>query len=203
MLSYIDPILFPDELRIFEVATDTYVYEIFKNGSRSLENSKFRLLSKDEIHSISQVDVYVREPFDRFVVGVQSFLEHNPKLEKNTAVQMIDDLLFLNSHFSLQFHWIANLVRHVNIPMSIKPLSDLYKITNVAHNSISRDQLLVNTFKSNQKLQFYLKLDKILTEVFVGKTVMFTDIVQYIKTNEPELYREVIQRSKDICSVLD
>ena len=207
MLAYLDPILFPDDIRLIETLSGDYIYPIFKNGSRSLENSGLKILSIEEFTKVSHVNVYVRDPFERFVTGVRSFIRLNPSLDKDTVVKMINELLFLNGHFSLQFHWIVNLVRHVDPLITLHPLSELSKVTPMflksQYSEEEMDQDLVSIFKENQKLQFYLKLDKVLTEVFINKTVKFSDIVAYIKTNESDLYQEVLQRSKDLCSVLD
>jgi hypothetical protein len=52
------------------------------------------------------------------------------------------------------------------------------------------------------KVAFYMQLDKILTETFLGQTVEFPQLVAAIKVHHPELYAEVIQRSISICNVL-
>jgi hypothetical protein len=57
-------------------------------------------------------------------------------------------------------------------------------------------------FKHNDKLHFYLSIDKVLTESLIGFTVEFKDIVKLIKIRHPDVYVELIKRSKDLCSVL-
>jgi hypothetical protein len=72
-----------------------------------------------------------------------------------------------------------------------------------SYNSYPRDESLITHFKNNEKLNFYLQLDKIINDNFVNKTVTFDEVVAYIKLMHPTVYTEIIQRSKDICSVLD
>ena len=204
MLSFIDPILFPDECEVLEVAPDRYVYNIFINGSSSLRESGFRILSLDEVAKLSHVEVYVREPFDRYVGGVQKYLSDlDSKIDHQTVLSMVDEFLFLNRHFSLQFHWLVNLRRHCNPSITIRPLRDLGYLTSQTRHVMPRDPKLIQHFKNHDRLWFYLHLDKILTEDLLGQTVTFKDILNSIKNKYPEQYKEVIQRSQSICGVLD
>lgn len=203
MLSYLDPILFPDECEVLEVAPNRYVYSIFKNGSSSLRKSNFRTLNTDEIAELTNIEVFVREPFERYVSGVQTYLQHNSHLDRATTLTMIDEYLFLNRHFALQFHWIMNLMRfNPTVLMTIRPVSELESATDLTWNAIARDKSLLEYFEENEKLKFYLMLDTVLMH-FVGQTVNFGTIVQYIKVEYPVLYEETIERVKDLCTVLD
>ena len=204
MLSYLDPILFPDECEVLEVAPNRYVYNIFKNGSSSLRKSGFRILNSDEVSKLTNIEVFVRDPFERYVSGVQSYLRYlDTGYDRNTVLQIIDEFLFLNRHFALQFHWLVNLARQTSANITIRPIEELGITTDLTWNALARDEKLIEHFKSNDRLWFYLRLDQVLTEEFIGKTVQFKDIIEYIHTNYPVLYEEVIQRSRDLCAVLD
>lgn len=203
MLSYIDPILFPDECEVLEVAPNRYVYNIFKNGSSSLRKSDFRLLNLDEIAKLETIEVFLRDPFERYISGVQSYLRYlDPAYDRITVLRMIDEFLFLNRHFSLQFHWLVNLAQHTSARIALRPLSDLGTITDLTWNALTKDQALIKHFEANDRLWFYLRLDQVLLD-FIGQPVKFTEIIEHIKIEYPVLYEEVIQRSKDICAVLD
>ena len=153
---------------------------------------------------MAQVQVYVREPFERYVSGVQTYLKNNPHLDRATALTMIDQYLFLDRHFALQFHWLVNLVRQTNNPwITIVPWTELSNATELTWNVLARDETLTDYFKSNNKLWYYLQLDKVLTEDFVGQTAKFTEILAHIKVKYSDLYQEVIQRNKGLCTVLD
>jgi hypothetical protein len=202
MLSYLDPILFPDECEVLEMGFGNFVYPIFKNGSSSLRGDHPIVLTKEKLRAIGHITVYLREPFERYVSGVQTYLRHNPHLDRATALTIIDQYLFLNRHFALQFHWLVNLRRYYNGYLTFKSVDDLGDITENTWNALERDQSIVDYFKENQKLEFYLQLDKALLE-FVGKTVKFTDVLVHIHTFYPNVYDEIIKRSRDICNVLD
>ena len=205
MLSYLDPILFPDECEILVGKNGQLIYPIYKNGSSSLRADHPDLVPRDQLQNrVAQVQVYVREPFERFVSGVQTYLKNNPHLDRATALTMIDQYLFLDRHFALQFHWLVNLVRQTNDPwITIIPWTELSNATELTWNVLARDETLIEYFKPNTKLWYYLQLDKVVTEEFVNKTVKFQDIMTHIHTFLPDLYTEVIQRSQDICTALD
>ena len=203
MLSYLDPVLFPDECEILEVSPNRYVYSIFKNGSSSLSNSNFRKLRLSEIVQLTNVEVFIRDPFDRYVSGVQTFLRFHPEFQRETTIKLIHEYLFLNRHFNLQFHWLVNLARYTNATITIRPIEELNTATDLTWHQLSRNESLVAEFSQNARLHYYLQLDKVLRHDLLGKTVEFKDIIKHIFDYYPDLYKDVIQRSRDLCAVLD
>ena len=204
MLSYLDPLLFPDDVLVIELTKDRYVYPIYKNASSSLFETAKNTLSTDSIKKLKYVEVFVREPFERYVSGVQTYLRHNPHLDRATALSMIDEYLFLNRHFALQFHWIMNLIRfNPGVWMTFRPMSELDSATDLTWNALTRDQTLIDYFNDNRKLWFYLQLDKVLTEDFVGQSATMPMILAHIKVKYPGLYEETIERTQELCAVLD
>ena len=204
MLSYLDPILFPDEILVIELTTNRYVYPIYKNASSSLFEAAKSVLSVERLNQIGHVEVFVREPFERYVSGVQTYLRLNPHLDRATALSMIDEYLFLNRHFTLQFHWLINLIRfNSDLWITFKTMKELNNATDLTWNALTRDETLIEYFKENKKLWFYLQLDKILTEDFIGKTVKFKEILALIKDKYPLIYKETIERTQELCAVLD
>ena len=201
MLSQVDNIIFPDRCDVLEIVpSQRYVYPIYKNGSSSLYESGFRLVGHDELPNIDIVDIYVRNPYDRFATGVNTFLQHNSSLDRATALYFINNYLFLNRHFCPQFHWLVNLQRFTNAKIKINPIDTLSDITALRSNQ-SQDPLLDEALNT-EKLHFYLSIDKVLTEDLLGKTVPFKLIVQTIRHRYPDVYKEVVQRSIDLCNVL-
>jgi hypothetical protein len=202
MLGYLDPMLFPDEILVIEFTKDRYVYPIYKNGSSGLFELCYATLDTDQIRQLDHIEVFLREPFERYVSGVQTYLRYNSHLDRATALSMIDEYLFLDRHFALQFHWIVNLQRFTDASMTFKNMSELHNDVGKTWNALTRDQSLIDYFNDNQKLWFYLLLDKILYEDFMGQTVKMSTIVAHIKDKHPVLYEEVIQRNQELCTVL-
>ena len=202
MLSQLDNIIFPDRCDVLEIVpSQRYVYPIYKNGSSSLYSSGFRLVDHDELPNIPVVDIYVRNPYDRFVTGVNTFLQHNKDLDQATVLHFVNNYLFLNRHFCPQFHWLINLQRFTRAKIRINSIDTLSDITTLQVNQ-SQDPLL-DEILSTEKLHFYLSIDKVLTEDLMGKTVPFKLIAQTIRHRYPTVYKEVVQRSIDLCNVLD
>jgi len=204
MLSQLDNIIFPDRCDVLEIVpSQRYLYPIFKNASSSLMNSGFRVIDQSELNTIQNIEVLVRNPYERFLSGVQTYLDKlDPKLDYNTALHFIEHHLFLNRHFVPQFHWLVNLQRFTNATITIRPLHFVETLTDVKINTSVPDPVLDEYFADNNKVNFYLQVDKVLVNNLLGKTVSFTDIVDTIKSEYPEVYKEVIQRSKDLCTVL-
>jgi hypothetical protein len=202
MLSQLDNIIFPDRCDVLEIVpSQRYVYPIYKNGSSSLYNSGFRLVNNDELIHISVIDIYVRSAYDRFVTGVNTFLQHNTNLDRATVLNFITNYLFLNRHFCPQFHWLVNLQRFTNAKIRINPINSMAEITTLKYN-ISENPML-DEILCTEKVNFYLSIDKVLTEDLIGQTVPFKLIIETAKHRYPEIYKEIVQRSIDLCNVLD
>jgi len=204
MLSYLDPLLFPDEILVVELDPGRFAYPIYKNGSSGLLEKSRSVTGPEVIKHLKTIEVFVREPFERYVSGVQTYLRYNSHLDRATALTMIDQYLFLDRHFALQFHWLVNLQRfNSNVWMTFRSVTELENEIGETWNTLTRDQTLVDYFKENRKLHFYLQLDKVLYYEFLGQTVTFKMILAYIKNTYPGLYEEVIERSQQLCAVLD
>lgn len=201
MLSQLDNIIFPDRCEVLEVAPQRFVYPIYKNGSSSLYMSGFRLLEHNELVDIPVIDVYVRNPYDRFITGVNTFLKHHKELDQATVLYFVKHYLFLNRHFCPQFYWLVNLQRFTNAKIRINHINSLSDITTLKDNS--NEDPLLDEYLSYEKIHFYLSVDKVLTEDLLGQTVTFADIVKRIHTFYPEVYEEIIQRSINLGQIIN
>ena len=204
MLGTITPELFPNECQVIEIIPDTqYVYPIFKNGSSSLVRSGYPLISDQQLSAIKNVEVYVREPHDRFVSGVQTYLSKlDSKADIKTALYFIEKYLYLNRHFCPQIFWLMNLRRFTNASITIKPIESITQITNFNINQSKRDLELVKHFEQKSKVRFYNEIDEVLTINLLGKTVEFNEIIELLKENYSELYFELFTRCRDIIDVV-
>lgn len=201
MISYLDPIIFPDECKIYQF-NDRFIYPIFKNGSTTITSS-CSLLDPVYLNSVNLVEVFVREPYDRYISGVQTYLNNNLELDRPTSLKLISEFLFLNRHFSLQFHWLMNFARFSKAKFYIRPIKEISTITDKKINEKTRDNTLDDYFKDNSKLHFYLQIDKVIYEQCTGNIVEWSDILALVKKNNLDIYNEVIQRSKNLCNVLE
>ena len=202
MLSQIDNILFPDRCEVLEVTSQRFVFPIHKNGSTSLHKSRFRTLTLEEIKQLQVIEVFVRDPIERFDSGAQKFMDLMmlEGCELETTAYFIHNYLFLNNHYAPQFFWLLNLQRFTTAKIKLNHMSNLSEITKYHENKSAEKDPLINS--DNPKIQFYYKLDQVLVGELLGRTVTFKQIVQTIKHRFPEAYKEIVQRSIDLCNVL-
>lgn len=204
MISYLDPIIFPDECVVLKLPNDRYVYPIHKNGSSSLRRMNFPTV--DDVSTLEEIDVYIREPYKRFLSGVGTYLEYldrdiSPPLDRATALHFVKNYLFLNRHYCPQFYWLVNLRRFTSAKIRLLPLASIAEIVESDRNN-SKENYIKLAAEFDDKVQFYLEPDKILYHNFINKTVSFEEIVEFIKIHRPIVYKEIIKRSIDICNVL-
>ena len=201
MLSYLDPILFPDECEILQLPNGRFIYPIYKNGSSSLHRMGLPVVKN--LADCKEIDVLIREPYERFLSGVNTFIKNlDPGLDKTTILYFVKNYLFLNRHYCPQFFWLLNLQRFSQAKIRLLRFSELNTITTFKNN-ISPENYMSLASEFNNKVHFYLQLDKILYYDLINQTVDFKDIIHYLKTNYTKVYDEIITRSKNLCSVLD
>lgn len=204
MLGAITQELFPDECRVLEIVPDVqYVYPIFKNGSTSLFKSGHREISKQQLSTVKNVEVYVRDPHERFISGVKSYLNGLDKsLDKNTAMYFVKTYPYLNRHFCPQIFWLMNLQRFSNASITIKPVEQLFDIIVANKNKSQTDTEIAEYFEQSSKVRFYNEIDEVLTVNLIGRTVAFEEIVELIKQNYSEVYSEMFLVPRKIFNVV-
>jgi hypothetical protein len=216
MFSEVDSVIFPKSCEVIQVASQHFVYPIFKCGRSSLlismESQGWTFVPEGKISGITDpITVFLRDPKDRFVSGVNTYLQHlsaeGNQLDQHTVLYFINRYLFLNRHYAPQFFWLLNLARFsgVNALIELKPMTDISLLTDKhSHAMVDpvTDQLKqqIESFDWS-KLELYLFLDQILLD-HVGQTLTIADLIDYVKHKQPELYNLVFQSTMDITNVL-
>jgi hypothetical protein len=216
MFLEVDSIIFPDSCEVIQVASQHFVYPIFKCGRSSLTNSMYskgwKFVSEDKIKTIQEpFTVFLRDPWDRFLSGVNTYLQHleneGNSLDTHTVLYFVNRYLFLNRHYAPQFFWLLNLAKFVGIDaqVSLRNLADISTLVDMNHRA--RVAPITDELKNRiesfdwSKLELYLFLDQILLD-HVGQTISIRNLLLYIKNNQPELYQLVFEKSADIVNVL-
>ena len=200
MLSYLDPIIFPDDCEVLELPNNRYIYPIYKNGSSSLH--QMNLPRVNSFDNIAVIDVLIREPKQRFLSGVSTYLNNlDDSLDKDTALYFVKNYLFLNRHFCPQFYWLVNLRRFTKSKIRLLPFESINNITNINQNKSPENYTDLDKYFGD-KVEFYLQLDKVLYYDLINQTVSFEQILDSIESDYFELHKEVIQRSRELCNVL-
>jgi hypothetical protein len=215
MFSEIDKTIFPDSCEVLEIIpSQLFVYPIFKNGSSSLTESAPKLGWKTiDQHNISQIQtpitVFLRDPKERFISGVNTFLQHCHRdyqgLDTRTILFFVEKYLFLNRHYAPQFFWLINLARYSQAPLKFQHMNEIGQLTScVTRAGVTppTEEFLqsIQSFPWSQ-LELYFFLDQLLIER-IGTQTTFVDLVNDIKTTHRNLYELIFERTYKIFDVL-
>jgi len=146
MLTSLDAMLFPDDCEVVEILPhNRCIYLVQKNGSSSLRtdaaNQRWKIFRNHDLYDLTYVDIYIRHPQERYLSGVNTFVQHlmrdNPDLDKSTCMTLALKYSFLNRHYLPQWHWVVNLARFLqpSCQLRLHPLAALKDITNLHRRS--------------------------------------------------------------------
>jgi len=209
MLSHLDYIIFPDRCEVIEIIpSQRYFYSIFKNGSSSIVKqtkvSKWKILLNEQIKRIPSVDVIVRDPQQRLISGINSFvtqtIQSNPMLDRNTIIWFAKNYLHLNRHYCMQYAWILNLARYLDpdAKINLLGLDNITQITNFEMNPWGqKDKNIADEILSLPHQEMYHRIDNVLFNA-IGQSLTFTELTELIRTQDYEAHRQVILRSQNI-----
>jgi hypothetical protein len=213
MLSHLDRILFPDRCEVIEVTpSQRYVYIIFKNGHSSFDSFKIknpcRILINQQIQKLNSIDVIIRNPHDRLVSGINTFIQHtlrdNAGLDPNTVEWFALNYLSLDRHYALQFAWLLNLARYSNpdTTLNFLPISAVGEIT--GRNSkpegvLPANMALIEKISSIKNNEMYQRVDTAIFQC-IGQSLTFKELLQHIKNTDPVAYEYVIGYAQQILN---
>lgn len=217
MLSQLDHILWPNRCEVYEtVPSQRYVYAIFKNGRTSLLNcaqkNRWRILFNEQISKLASVDVILRDPHSRMISGINIYLQQvmreNPSLDRPTAIWFIKNYLFLNRHFSPQFHWIFNLSRYMKSEAKLNffDMSELDNIVDRNDKPTGFDEIpehLDQEIGDVLDADMYHRIDQALIDNCLGKSLHFKDVMETIQNADPIAYEHAIGRTLKILKSID
>jgi hypothetical protein len=205
MLSRIDDIIFPDRCEVIELASQRYIYSIFKNGSSSINEyaqaQKCKILFNEQIRKLTDINVIIRNPQERFISGfntyVYNILRDNPQLDLDTIIYFAETYLFLNRHYAPQFNWLVNLTRYTDkstTKLHLHGMDSLKEFTplNIKPNEEKiLSQEVVDRLNTNIHNEMYLRIDNLLLSL-VGQAMTFNEILTYLKEQDPKACEHVL-----------
>jgi hypothetical protein len=219
MFSKIDNIIFPNSCEVIQLSSQHFVFPIMKNGSTSFFAQIQKQIRKDwkvivdqDIQHISApITVFLRPPKERFISGVNTYLQHLqrdwPNLDRKTVLWFVGNYMFLNRHFCPQFFWLVNLGKFINhdTVLDLQPMSEITKLTNMNDraNVIPPTQEFLKEIQMFEwaQLELYFFLDQLLLDR-VGKQLTYHELMSDIQTNHKELYNLIFQPTFDIINAL-
>jgi hypothetical protein len=216
MFSEVDSIVFPDSCEVIQVASQQFVYPIFKCGRSSLtwkmESRGWTFVSEKDINKINTpIRIFLREPRERFLSGINTYLQHlaaeGNELDQHTVLYFVNRYLFLNRHYAPQFFWLLNLARFTR-PDTLVTFSPMTEIGQLTHfNSRAgveplTDELAqkINSFNWTS-VELYYALDQILID-HIGKTITIHELLTHVQDKHSNLYDLVFKKSLNITNVL-
>lgn len=216
MFNEIDKTIFADSCEVLQTSSQQFLYPIFKNGRSSFRimssTPGWKYLDLDTIKTIKDpFIVFLRDPKERFISGVNTYLQHlkneNPDLDTKTILFFVNRYLFLNRHYCPQFFWLINLAKHTSsdVRMQFKAMSGIAEMTPYhCHAMIEPPgpEFLKSIADFNwSQLELYFYLDQLLIDR-IGQELTFRELCQIIKTEYPEVYQLVFNKSIDLINVL-
>lgn len=212
MFSQLDNVIFPDSCEVVRCSSQLCVYPIFKNGSSSInesvEEKGWEIVRDYDIENINTpIRVYVRDAQQRFVSGVNTFVQHNSNLDLKTALWFVREYPFLNRHFAPQFFWIINLARfmHYDTKIEIRSVDDIAKITSRYSDAgiLPASEEFTREFESLDwnHMRLYYYLDQILTDL-VGQTVTYPELVAIVRDQHTSLFEMVFGKSMNLVELV-
>ena len=213
MLSHLDRIIFPDRCEVLEVVpSQRYVYVIFKNGHSSFDAFEIknpgRVVVNQQIQKLTNIDVIVRDPQDRLISGINTFIQHtvrdNPDLDPTTVEWFALNYLSLNRHYASQFSWLLNLARYLdsNTTLNFLPMSAVGDITGFNRKPYGvqpSSKELINQINLLTHKEMYQRIDAVIFGC-IGQSMTFTKLLQHIKTVDSPAYEYVIGHAQQILN---
>ena len=213
MLSHLDRTLFPDRCEVLEVMpSQRYVYVIFKNGHSSFlsarKTNNWRIYINQQISKINQIDVILRNPQDRLISGINTYIQHtirnNPSLDPATVQWFAQNYLHLDRHYCPQFSWLLNLAKYLNKDAKLNFLSmkEIDKIVGLHKKPEGVEQApsnLIDQIKMITNNEMYQRIDTVIFNC-IGQSLTFKELLTHIKLTDPDAYKYVIEYAQQILS---
>ena len=217
MLSGLDDVIYPNRCEVIEIkSSQRYIYPIFKNARSSLYEEahlkKYKILFNEQLKRINSIDVIIREPEERFISGVNTFvwnlITEYPSFSKDTILYFVENYLFLNRHYAPQLSWLINLFRYTgeDTKFNFVGMENITDYTTIHAIPSNEDKILdpvtVTRLKNNIKNEHYQKLDRALLGL-IGNSWTRKQILAHLMNREPQAFFETIGKSNTIVGVTD
>ncbi len=190
-------------IKVLELLPGKFVFPIFKNGLSSIEafakEKNIKWLINEQLEKLPMITLFLREPHERFVSGVHSFIEFekrkNKDIDYETMLHCIENHSVVNEHFMPQFFFIRNLMKYYSGMIELRGVSELREwipnrnkpaipeITETQRQKIEKIKYTDNLYDS---LLFERHMYKIADMYYVSKKVNIRSLVAEIEYALPQ-----------------
>ena len=170
---------------------EKHIYPIFKNGLSSVTkyaiDRGIRPLINGQLRKLDHVTVYLRDPAQRFISGVHSFIEFEKRktnIDYNTVVHLVGSHGLTNEHFEPQYNWIKRLASFFKADLELLSTDELMKLID------NRDEPEIPNITKEQRkvigqIQPDHRADRELLQ-YVGRTIPIQTIIERINNVLPQ-----------------
>ena len=159
-------------------------YPIYKNGRTSLweyaTDNNCKTFINEELKTLDHIIVYLRNPLERFISGVHTYLEfENLGSQEDTILKQIEEMTVCDRHFVPQFIWLIHLSKYFKGTVRNDSVSELYQaIPNRGSPSIPEI-----TNKRKQKIKKinsknYTDIDEKIIEKYMCKSIKLETLIK-------------------------
>ncbi len=171
MLTHWNKLVLTD-CRVVDVGGQHF-YPIFKNGSSSLISQADSTLVNEQIADCSNINVFVRDPVDRFVSGINEYCQQN-NLDLESTYKLVEHNEITDRHFAPQWIWLVHLSKHYKSDVTLLPFSDISKYCGSHNNKRNSD------IKRVEPIETYIKQDKAILK-HLGETLNIKKLIRICK----------------------
>lgn len=175
--------LFTSDVEVLKI-TDEYLLKILKNGSTSYgqyaTNNKLSFLKNQEIKSIKIINVFLRNPVERFASGVNAYCCFNNKALNDNLLKDIKNFRIVDKHFVPQIFYLFHLFKFYKNKVRLQPIENLknyipnHDKPHYDHSNYTDRKKLILAIEHKK----YIEDDELLIKNYLNKTVKLESLVK-------------------------
>ena len=166
-----------------------FVFPIFKNGKSSIEfyaeKNNCQWLFEEQCKRANSVTVFLRNPIERFISGVHSFIEFEKRKNKNldydTMLYAVEKHGVVNEHFLPQYFWLEKLSKNFKSELTIRSIEDLYHLIPYRISPLIPKISEEQRNKITKILHDDIKYDNFLFASCIGLKININDLLKKVK----------------------
>lgn len=204
MFTRLDEILYPSKIEVIHFEDQQkYIYPIFKNGSSAIKRIQeargYKSVVNEQIRKLTDIDVFLRNPTERYKSGFQTYIHNNQDLDYQTLFRLGQQGHILDKHYLPQINWLINLMRYMNPEAKIH----IHNIAMLVHYAPGNDKPPKSDLEAPTSpwVEMAMRLDGILCNDMNGQGWTPREILTKLAEDDALAYSTVF-KSKGIANVL-